>query len=82
MDGLSVAPSHGDAKLTISRGDGVAALNIEAIVSLRLQLVQHDEHHGCITGLPYPDENYDLAMDLADRLLNIADVTREYWKRD
>ena len=82
VDGLSVSSSHEAAKLTITVGKGVAAALIRAISFLNLQLVQDNDEHGCITGIPYSDqENWNLAMELADKLLAISVVTFDRWNR-
>lgn len=80
-DGLSVASSHEVAKLTITVGKGVAAAQINAISLLNLQLVRDDDDHGCIRGIPYDNENWNLAMELADKLLAISIVTLDHWNR-
>jgi hypothetical protein len=80
-DGLSVASSHELAKLTIERGKGVAAIEINKIPPLNLELVQNDDDHGCIVGIPYREENYNLAMELADKLLELSVVTLDRWNR-
>ena len=81
VDGLSVACSHESAKQTIQRGDGVAAIEMIEIPPLGLQLFQDTDDHGYIAGIPYPEENYDLAMELADRLLELSVVTPDHWNR-
>jgi len=79
-DGLSVASSHENAKLTITVGKGVAAALIDAIHLLNLQVVPDDDEHGTIKGIPYSDEeNWNLATELADRLLEISRVTLDHW---
>lgn len=69
------------AKLTITVGNGVAAIEISAIPTLNLQLVPDDDDHGRIVGIPYDNENFDLAMELADKLLELSIVTLERWNR-
>ena len=79
-DGLSVASSHENAKRTLDRGKGVAALRIDAIEALGLELFRADEIHGLIKGLPDPrPENYDLAMNIADRLVSLSLFTYDPW---
>jgi hypothetical protein len=79
VDGISVASSHEAAKRTIARGNGVATVRIDAIPQLGLGLVQDDDDHGCITGIPYAEDDYDLAMNLADKLLALSVVTLDRW---
>ena len=82
LDGLSVASSHEVAKLSITVGKGVAAALIRAISLLNLQVIQDNDEHGCIKGIPYSDEeNWNLAMELADKLLAISTITLDHWNR-
>lgn len=74
-----MASSHEAAKRTIARGNGVAAIRIDSIPPLGLSLVRDDEEHGCITGVPYAEDDYDLAMDLADKLVELSVVTLDRW---
>ena len=62
-------------------GNGVAAIEIGAIPTLNLRLVPDDDVHGRIVGIPYSDENYDLAMEIADKLLELSIVTLKRWSR-
>jgi len=57
----------------------VAALRIAAIENLGLQLQRSDDDHGLICGLP-DDENFDLAMDFADKLVAISTFTLDPWR--
>ncbi len=77
-NGLSVAPDHESAKLAFSRGKGVAALRIDAIEALGLELFRADQIHGLIRGLPDP-QNYDLVMNIADKLVSLSSFTYDPW---
>jgi hypothetical protein len=77
-NGLSVASSHENAKTAIARGKGVAALRIDAIENLGLELFRADGNHGLIKGLPDPD-NYDMAMNMADKLVALSTFTLDPW---
>lgn len=81
-DGLSVVSSHELAITTIKKGRGVASLQITAITALNLQFVPEGDEHGLIIGIPFDDgEDYDLAMDLADKLVEFSHVTPILWDR-
>jgi hypothetical protein len=81
-DGLSVASSHETAKLALIAGKGVAALRIDAIENLQLELFREDDDHGLIRGLPDPQsEDYNLVMNIADKLASISAFTYDPWKR-
>jgi len=80
-DGLSVASDHGSAKLAFEKGKGVAKLRISGIESLGLELFRTDEVRGLIKGLPEPTpENYDLAMNMADKLVSLSLFTYDPWQ--
>ena len=79
-NGLSVASSHEAAKLTLTKGKGVAALRIDAIEALQLELFREDDDHGLIRGLPDPrPENYNLVMSIADKLVSLSSFTYDPW---
>jgi hypothetical protein len=78
---LSIASSYEGAKLTLRVGKGVASLPITGIRAFNLNVVPDDDEHGCIVGIPFDTEDYDLAMELADRLLELSVVTIEPWNR-
>ena len=78
-DGLSVSSTHEKAKEAFERGHGVAALRIAAIENLGLQLKRSDDDRGLICGLP-DYENFDLAMNLADKLVSISTFTLDPWR--
>lgn len=79
-DGLSVASDHESAKLVFRKGKGVAKLRIEAIEGLGLELFRTDDIHGLIRGLPHPnEENYNLAMNIADKLVSLSVFTYDPW---
>jgi hypothetical protein len=58
----------------------VAALRIDAIEALGLELFRADEIRGLIKGLPDPTrESYDVAMNMADRLVSLSLFTYDPW---
>ena len=83
IDGLSVAPTHEEAKNLQYSGHGVAALLIASIEQLNLSVLQTSDTHGFIDGVPFDDaENYDRALEIADRLLFLAlpNVQLDHWR--
>jgi hypothetical protein len=64
--------------MVFARGKGVAALRINAIEGLGLELFRDDDY-GLIKGLPNPDENYNLAMNMADKLVALSTFTLDPW---
>jgi hypothetical protein len=84
-DGLSVGSSHEAAKQLQNSGWGVAALEILGINQLGLPVDMQHELHGYIQNVPYDaPETYDRAMEIADRLLELAlpNLTPDHWRRD
>ena len=58
----------------------MAALKIDAIEALGLELSRDEEVYGLIKGLPDPrPENYDLAMNMADKLVSLSLFTYDPW---
>ncbi len=57
----------------------MAALRISAIEGLGLELFRKDDDYGLIKGLPNPGENYDLAMNFADKLVSLSTFTFDPW---
>jgi hypothetical protein len=87
-DGLSVASSYEAAKKLLKSGGGVARIPIAALRALGLTVAPTDEDHACIEGLPpyadeLADENYNRALELADRLLEFSNnnIMVDKWKR-
>jgi len=70
---------------TIDKGRGVAELEIEAITAIDDLQVQPEENcHGFLIGLPFVEgvrSDYNLAMQLADKLAKISNVEEIYWNR-
>jgi hypothetical protein len=58
----------------------VAKLRIDGIEGLGLELFRIDQVWGLIKGLPEPtQENYDLIMDMADKLVSLSLFTYDPW---
>ena len=66
--------------MAFAKGKGVAKLRIDAIEGLGLELFRTDEIYGLIKGLPDPnEENYDLVMNMADKLVSLSLFTYDPW---
>jgi hypothetical protein len=83
-DGLSVACSHDYAKTFQRSGCGVAAVKLRTFEELGLAVQRTaTDPHGLIQGLPaYEDQDFNRALELADRLVHASRVTSDRWRRD